>query len=141
MEAKIEFDSHFFRQGVLDTTLHQIISTGIWVKHCSVVVWFMVFNATFNNISVISWQSVLLLEETGVPGENHWSVASHWQTLSHNVVSSTPCLKKWESNSIFASMKLTEILLKVALNTINQTTTEQCFTQIPVEIIWWSLRH
>jgi hypothetical protein len=31
----------------------------------------MVFNATFNNISVISWQSVLLVEENGVPGENH----------------------------------------------------------------------
>jgi hypothetical protein len=31
----------------------------------------MVFNATFNNISAISWQLVLLLEETGVPGENH----------------------------------------------------------------------
>jgi hypothetical protein len=30
----------------------------------------MVFNATFNNISVISWQSVLLVEETGVPGED-----------------------------------------------------------------------
>ena len=29
----------------------------------------MVFNATFNNISVITWQSVLLMEETGVPGE------------------------------------------------------------------------
>ena len=31
----------------------------------------MVFNTTFNNISVISWQSVLLVEETGVPEENH----------------------------------------------------------------------
>jgi hypothetical protein len=31
----------------------------------------MVFNATFNNISAISWRSVLLLEETGVPGENN----------------------------------------------------------------------
>jgi hypothetical protein len=29
------------------------------------------FKATFNDISVISWQSVLLLEETGVPEENH----------------------------------------------------------------------
>ena len=29
------------------------------------------FNTTFNNISVISWRSVLLVEETGVPGENH----------------------------------------------------------------------
>jgi hypothetical protein len=27
----------------------------------------MVFNATFNDISVISWWSVLLVEETGVP--------------------------------------------------------------------------
>jgi hypothetical protein len=31
----------------------------------------MVFNATFNNISVILWRSVLLVEETRVPGENH----------------------------------------------------------------------
>jgi hypothetical protein len=30
---------------------------------------FMVFNATFNNISVILWWSVLLVEETGVPGK------------------------------------------------------------------------
>jgi hypothetical protein len=51
----------------------------------------MVFNTTFNSISVILWQSVLLKEETGVPGENHWPAASHWQTLSHNVVSSIPC--------------------------------------------------
>ena len=51
-------------------------------------------NATFNNISVASWRSVLLVEETGVPGENHRSVACHWQTLSHNVVSSTPRLER-----------------------------------------------
>jgi hypothetical protein len=50
----------------------------------------MVFNATFNNISVISWRSVLLVNKTIVPGENHQSVASQWQTLSHNVVSCTP---------------------------------------------------
>jgi hypothetical protein len=51
---------------------------------------FMVFNATFNKISVISLRSVLLAEEIGVPIENHQPAASHWQTLSHNVVSSTP---------------------------------------------------
>jgi hypothetical protein len=34
---------------------------------------------------------VLLVEETRVPRENHWPVASHWKTLLHNVVSSTPC--------------------------------------------------
>ena len=36
----------------------------------------MVFNATFNNISVISWRSVLLVEETEGPGENHRPVSS-----------------------------------------------------------------
>jgi len=37
----------------------------------------MVFNSTFNNISVILWRSVLLVEDTGVPGENHRPAASH----------------------------------------------------------------
>jgi len=37
----------------------------------------MVFNATFNNIPVISWMPVLLVEETGVPGENHRAAARH----------------------------------------------------------------
>jgi hypothetical protein len=37
----------------------------------------MIFNATFGNISVIAWRSVIWLEETGVPGENHRPVASH----------------------------------------------------------------
>jgi hypothetical protein len=41
----------------------------------------MVFNATFTNISFISWWSVLLVKETGVPGKKHRPVASHWQTL------------------------------------------------------------
>jgi hypothetical protein len=35
------------------------------------MVWFIVLNATFNNILVILWQLILLKEETGVPGENH----------------------------------------------------------------------
>jgi hypothetical protein len=38
----------------------------------------MVFNATFSNISDISWLSDLLEEETGVPQENHRPAASHW---------------------------------------------------------------
>jgi len=41
----------------------------------------MVFNTTFNNIPVISWRLALLVEETGVPGENHRPAAGHWQTL------------------------------------------------------------
>ena len=51
-------------------------------------VWFIVFNATFNNISVISWWSDLLMEESEEPGENHRPPVGHLQTLSHNVVSS-----------------------------------------------------
>ena len=41
------------------------------------LIWFMMFNVIFNNISVISWWLVLSEEETGVPGENHLTVASH----------------------------------------------------------------
>ena len=52
----------------------------------------MVFNAIFKNISIISWLSVLLVEETGVPRENHRPAASHRQTLLHNVVLTTPRL-------------------------------------------------
>jgi hypothetical protein len=37
----------------------------------------MVFNVTFNNISAISWWSVLLVEETGGPGESHTPVANN----------------------------------------------------------------
>jgi hypothetical protein len=44
------------------------------------------------NRHLISWWSVLSVEETGIPGENHWHAASNWQTLSYNVVSGTPLL-------------------------------------------------
>ena len=40
----------------------------------------MVFNATFNNISVILWWSVLLMEETG---ENHRPDTNHSHKLYH----------------------------------------------------------
>jgi hypothetical protein len=37
----------------------------------------MVFNATFNNILVILWWSVLWVGETKVPRENHRPAAIH----------------------------------------------------------------
>jgi hypothetical protein len=43
----------------------------------------MVYNTTFNGISIISWQSVLVAEETGVP-----ETTTDLTNLSHNVVSS-----------------------------------------------------
>jgi len=52
-----------FLQGTYQNESSSCLSFGL--------VWFMVLNATFNNISVISWPSVLLVEKTGVPGENN----------------------------------------------------------------------
>jgi hypothetical protein len=63
--------------------LLETLETKIYAKDYNVIeaeyggLGVMVFNATFNSISVISWRSILLLEETGVPGENHRPVASH----------------------------------------------------------------
>ena len=51
----------------------------------------MVLNTTFNNISVIS------LVVSFIDGGNYQPAASHWQTLSHKVVSSTPHLT-WLKN-------------------------------------------
>jgi hypothetical protein len=42
---------------------------------------FIVLNATFNNISAISWRPVLVVEEVGVPGENHRPEASNWKSV------------------------------------------------------------
>jgi hypothetical protein len=57
----------------------------------------MVFNATFKNISFISWWSVLLVEETGVPRENHQPVADHLYHI--RVVYSTQYRHLRDSNS------------------------------------------
>ena len=79
-------------------------------KRVGRLVCFMVFNVPFNNISVISWRSVLLLKETGGLGENHRPVVSHWQTLvqytppwswfepTPSVVIDTDCIGNHKSN-------------------------------------------
>ena len=85
----------------------------LFVIDC-LVVCSMVFNVTFNNILVILWQSVLLVEETG---ENHWPVASQGQTLLHNVLSNTP-LHEQGSNS-----QLQWWSTLIAQGVVNPTTT------------------
>jgi hypothetical protein len=60
-----------------------------WIKFCTF--WVCIYRglglwcSTNNTISVISWRSVSLVEETGVPGKNKRPVACHWKTLSHKV--------------------------------------------------------
>jgi hypothetical protein len=61
------------------------------IHHLSIEGW--VFNTTFTNISVTTF-----VAEIGVPREINRPVASHWQHLSHNVLSSTP-RHEWGSNS------------------------------------------
>ena len=58
------------------------------------LVWLIVFNATFNNISTTSWWSVVLVEETRVPEENHPPVAGHWQIMFIEYTS-----PEWDSNA------------------------------------------
>jgi len=69
-----------------DGNHHNIINTQIVSLQMDKLKWhrisFMVmeFNTlfNFNNISVISWRSILLVEETRVPGENHWPATNNW---------------------------------------------------------------
>jgi hypothetical protein len=44
--------------------------------------------------------SLLLVEETRVPKESHRPVASDWQTLSHNVVSSMPWADRIRTHNV-----------------------------------------
>jgi hypothetical protein len=56
----------------------------IYLFVCLFVWWCLTPLSTI--FQAILWRSVLMMEEIGLPGENHRPVASHWQTLSHNVV-------------------------------------------------------
>ena len=60
----------------------------------------MVLNATFKNISAISWRSVLLVEKTRVPGEKTNDLPQVTdKTVSHIVTSSTPHLHGVRTNN------------------------------------------
>jgi hypothetical protein len=67
-----------------------------------VIVWELDLQlAVHSVISVISWRSVLMVEETGVPGENYRPATSHMQTLSYNVVSSTPHQERGSNSQLY----------------------------------------
>ena len=58
--------------------------TGRLIYRGGVKLMVIVFSATFNTISIISWRSDLLVEETRVSEENHRPAANHGHTLSHH---------------------------------------------------------
>ena len=64
----------------------------------------MVFNATFNNMWVMSWRSVSLVKETRIPREIHRPVASQCETLLHNVASSTHRLRGIRIQNVMTEM-------------------------------------
>jgi hypothetical protein len=81
-----------FEDNIISTNQSGVSVYDLWNKVINYdrrewIVSLMEFNAIFNDISIISWQSVLFVEEIGVPGENHRPAASHRQSLSHNVES------------------------------------------------------
>jgi len=75
---------------ITNTKTQTFISQSKWCRYKELTIkktfnWLIdlfVFNATFNNILAISWRPVLVVEEAGVPGENHQPWASNWQTSS-----------------------------------------------------------
>ena len=67
-------------------------------SQCFVKVMGLVFNAPVNYISAISWWSVVLMEETGVPRENHRPVTSHLTSPWALVVIDTDCIGSCKSN-------------------------------------------
>jgi hypothetical protein len=67
----------------------------------------MVFNVIFNNITVISWRSVLFVEKLWVPEENHRPVANHVadNSIEKNLARRQLIVKSNESSSWLIEIK------------------------------------
>ena len=81
----------------------------------------MALNATFNNISVISLGSVLLVEETGVPGENHRPVASH------SLYCLMVCFESWASIFVVSTKYIDPWILEPAVIYYRQQSIEKLY--------------
>jgi hypothetical protein len=108
----------------------------------------MVFNDTFNNISAISWRSVLLVDETGVPGETITcrksltnfitecciECTSPWTRfeLKTLVMIGTDCTGSNESNYHTISTMTAPIYLQIKFLLMS-------YYNIAVLTIWWNI--
>ena len=86
-------------------------------------------------VHLAKWQSVLLVEETGVLRENKRPVANNWQTLSHNVVSSTPRHERGSSSQLKWWWAL------IAQVVVNPTTIRSRPRWPPLKQDFWSSSH
>ena len=88
---------HFMIDMYAENNILAILCCAISSKNSllrSRVVKVVVFNATFTKMSVISWRSRLLVEETGSPEKTTGMSQVTKQSSSHKIVSSTPH-RKW----------------------------------------------
>jgi hypothetical protein len=106
---------HLLHYASINLEGHYILWSSL--KKCLVRIRIMVFNATFNNISVISWRSVLLVEKT-------IDLPQVTDKLYHKTLHRTHLAWALKKTS---KRKITEILLKVALNTIILILTKHFF--------------
>ena len=104
-----------------------------------------VFNATFNNISVISRRSVLLVEETGRPGEKQQVTDKHYHIMLYtspwagvkpttSVVIATDCIGRCKSN-------YSTITATTALFTLCMYLSAEFYTLLPVLCTYKSTYH
>ena len=103
--------------------------------------WFMAFDASFNNISVMSWLSVLLVKETGEPVENHWQtfITSPW--TGFKLTTSVPLIStKWTITSHPKSLNLKMTCLSIMWQVggrgmvFNTTFNDWVWNE---SVIWW----
>ena len=94
----------------------------------------MVFNATESTLF-----SVMFVEDTWVPGENQRPSASHWQTLSHKVVSSTSRHEPWAGFKLTALVVIGTDCICIGSYKVNYLTITTMMASIRIKIcsVWF----